>query len=412
MLVDGGDQTQIRRTDRGLDRTIVLVGTVGATVFLLILLILLAASGDRKILVDTITSLLVSVSGFVMLLTGRPNAAIHLMIGMLGMALWAIIGGSGIANDPLIGFMTMAIAGTLLVRKHQLAYTLIAAAAVGITAFFTDIAGHTVAERSMRTFIALIAFAILAWLVTWLRRQATERQGQLEDALASKNEFVATVSHELRTPLTTIMGIAHEMRDQVGEFSSEELQEFAALLADESSDIAAIVDDLLVAARSEVGNLALDLRSVSLATELDAASGGISSIDVSGPPDFGELRVIADPGRTRQIIRNLIVNAQRYGGPHIRVLADITEHHGIIEVRDSGRPIPAHEREQIFEPYRRSTTTDANPGSVGLGLTVSRRLARLMNGDVVYDHDGSESIFRLELPLAAPSSPEIGKAVA
>ena len=145
---------------------------------------MLAASGDRKILVDTITPLLVSVSGFIMLLTGRPNAAVHLLIGMLGMALWAIIGGSGIANDPLIGFMTMAIAGTLLVRQHQLAYTLIAAAAVGITAFFTSIDGKTVAERSMRTFIALIAFAVLAWLVTWLRRQATDRQDQLEAALA------------------------------------------------------------------------------------------------------------------------------------------------------------------------------------------------------------------------------------
>ena len=402
MLVDRGDDPQIDGADRGLDRTVVLVGTFGATVFLLILLFVLGATGDRRILVDTITPLLVAVSGFIMLLTGRPNAAIHLLIGMLGIALWAIIGGSGIANDPLIGFLTMAIAGTLLVREHELAYTLIAAAAVGITAFFTSIAGKTVAERSMRTFIALIAFAVLAWLVTWLRRQATERQDQLEDTLASKNEFVATVSHELRTPLTTIMGIAHEMRDRVGDFSSEELQEFAALLADESSDIAAIVDDLLVAARSEVGSLTLDLRSVSLAAEVDAASNGVSRINVNGPAEFSELLVTADPGRTRQIIRNL----------NIRIVADMTEYHGVIEVRDSGRPIPEHERQQIFEPYRRSTTTDATPGSVGLGLTVSRHLARLMNGDVVYDHDGSESIFRLQLPLAATHRPGIGRAVA
>ena len=110
------------------------------------------------------------------------------------------------------------------------------------------------------------------------------------------------------------MGIAHEMRDRVGEFSTDELHEFAALLADESSDIAAIVDDLLVAARSENGSLTLDLRSVSLATELDAASVGTSRFDVYGPADFGALRVTADPGRTRQIIRNLLVNAQRYGG--------------------------------------------------------------------------------------------------
>ena len=146
MLVDRGDQANTMGADRGLDRTIVLVGTAGATVFLLILLVVLAAGSDRKILADTITPLLVSVSGIVMLRSGRPNAAVHLLIGMLGMAMWAIVGGSGIANDPLIGFMTMAVAGTLLVREHQLAYSLVAATAVSVTAFFTAIEGQTLAE--------------------------------------------------------------------------------------------------------------------------------------------------------------------------------------------------------------------------------------------------------------------------
>lgn len=412
MIVDRGNQANTRGTDRGLDRTIVLVGTAGATVFLLILLFVLAGSGDRRILVDTITPLLVSVSGVIMLLAGRPNAAAHLLIGMLGIAVWAIIGGSGIANDPLIGLMTMAVAGTLLVREQQLAYTLIAAAAVGIAAFFTAIEEKTFAERSMRTLIALIAFATLAWLVLWLRRQATDRQDQLEAALESKDEFVATVSHELRTPLTTIMGIAHEMKDSIGDFSSDELLEFAALLAEESSDIAGIVDDLLVAARSDTGSLTLDPRSVSLAKELNAAAVGTYQFEVHGPADFSAQRVTADPGRTRQIIRNLLVNAQRYGGPNVRVVADISQGYGVIEVRDSGGPIPQQERDQIFEAYQRSTSTDATPGSVGLGLTVSRRLARLMDGDVVYEHDGTESIFRLLLPLAPPQTTEAAQAVA
>ena len=309
MLVDRGDQANTKGADRGLDRTIVLVGTAGATVFLLILLVVLAAGADRKILADTITPLLVSVSGIVMLRSGRPNAAVHLLIGMLGMAMWAIVGGSGIANDPLIGFMTMAVAGTLLVREHQLAYSLVAATAVSVTAFFTAIEGQTLAERSMRAFVALIAFSVLAWLVLWLRRQATDRQVQLEAALKSKDEFVATVSHELRTPLTTIMGIAHEMRDRVGEFSSDELHEFAALLADESADIAGIVDDLLVAARSDNGSLTLDLRPVVLAEQLDAAAVGSNQFEVHGHADFNRLWVTADPSRTRQIIRNLLVNA-------------------------------------------------------------------------------------------------------
>jgi hypothetical protein len=87
MLVDSGDQAHRGEIDRGLDRTIVLVGTIGATVFLVIVLAVLAASGDRKIVADTITPLLVSVSGFIMLRFGKPNAAAHLLIGMLGIAL-------------------------------------------------------------------------------------------------------------------------------------------------------------------------------------------------------------------------------------------------------------------------------------------------------------------------------------
>ncbi len=108
----------------------------------------------------------------------------------------------------------------------------------------------------------------------------------------------------------------------------------------------------------------------------------------------------------------MLVNAQRYGGSRIRVVTDATETHGVIEVRDSGGPIPQQERDQIFEAYRRSASSRLNPGSVGLGLTVSRRLARLMNGDVVYEHDGAEGIFRLLLPLAPPPTTGTNQAVA
>lgn len=70
-----------------------------------------------------------------------------------------------------------------------------------------------------------------------------------------------------------------------------------------------------------------------------------------------------------------------------------------ISVCDDGNPIPPRERDRIFEAYRSHETAPAVPGSVGLGLTVSRELARLMGGDLVYGHDGGEGSFTLTLPL-------------
>ena len=110
----------------------------------------------------------------------------------------------------------------------------------------------------------------------------------------------------------------------------------------------------------------------------------------------------ADPGRLRQVLRNLVSNAHRYGGDNVRILVLETNGSAVAEVRDSGGPLPAEEQERIFLPYERSQGS-AVVGSVGLGLHVARLLARLMGGDLTYDHSGAEAIFRLELPAQAVS---------
>jgi signal transduction histidine kinase len=104
----------------------------------------------------------------------------------------------------------------------------------------------------------------------------------------------------------------------------------------------------------------------------------------------------ADPIRVRQIIRNLITNALRYGGPNIEVVMSSTAGARIIEVIDDGEGIPEADRERIFVAYERAHHTEGQPGSVGLGLTVSRTLADLMGGSLTYRFDG-RSHFRLEL---------------
>jgi signal transduction histidine kinase len=97
----------------------------------------------------------------------------------------------------------------------------------------------------------------------------------------------------------------------------------------------------------------------------------------------------------------LVINAFRYGGPQVRVEVGGTQEMAVVEVRDSGGPIPPSRVATMFDSFDHTDDGEKNPSSVGLGLAVARSLGRLMAGDLVYDYDG-ESIFRLTLMTTRP----------
>jgi signal transduction histidine kinase len=111
----------------------------------------------------------------------------------------------------------------------------------------------------------------------------------------------------------------------------------------------------------------------------------------------GRVLAWADPLRLRQIVRNLLTNARRYGGPQVLIEAGRGPMGTYLRVCDDGAGIPVADREKVFEPYTRVGGDDAMPGSIGLGLPVSRRLARLMGGDLIYRFEQG-SVFELTLP--------------
>ena len=229
--------------------------------------------------------------------------------------------------------------------------------------------------------------------------ESRETRRALEGLLRSKDELVATVSHELRTPLTTVVGLAAELRDSLEAFDEHELRELVALIASEGREVSTIVEDLLVAAQAETGKLNLNperVDLVQLASDLHRAMPKNDQLGLFLPDQ--EVWVLADPTRTRQVIRNLIVNADRYGGTDIRICVVPGTTKAKLEVRDSGRPLPFREREAIFDRFYRARQVPGLTASVGLGLTVSRQLARDMKGDLTYSHDGEEAIFELALP--------------
>ena len=127
----------------------------------------------------------------------------------------------------------------------------------------------------------------------------------LEALVKSRDELVATVSHELRTPLTTVVGLSHELRDAFHSFDRDEVIELVGLIAQQSNEVATIVEDLLVAARTRGGSLGVSSRPVDLAHEAKATlqslglSGGRAPHRASVPP-VGHRRPGTNPADSAQ----------------------------------------------------------------------------------------------------------------
>jgi signal transduction histidine kinase len=108
----------------------------------------------------------------------------------------------------------------------------------------------------------------------------------------------------------------------------------------------------------------------------------------------------ADTLRTRQIVRNLLTNAHRYGGSQIRVEVSTRGAMALLVVTDDGKGVRGIDAKHIFDPYYRSQTEHTKPDSVGLGLAVARQLAQMMDGDLVYRRRNGWTRFELTLPIA------------
>jgi protein-histidine pros-kinase len=230
----------------------------------------------------------------------------------------------------------------------------------------------------------------------WEREAARER---LENMNAAKDAFLASISHELRTPLTAVVGFSQVLRDASHTLSAEERAELLETIVGQGTDLTNIVNDLLVAAKADIGKLEVTLVPVNLRAQtaqvLEAyGEDKIAHVELVGH----SVRASGDPDRVRQIIRNLISNALRYGGEAIRI--QVSDHDTIARVLvcDNGTAIPEEDRERIFEPYQRAHNDPGLTDSIGLGLAISHQLAQLMGGDLTYRHESGESIFELALP--------------
>ncbi len=263
---------------------------------------------------------------------------------------------------------------------------------VGFVCHVDDRAWSTRDEAFLRTFADMLGA---------FYERATNRS-RLEQSLRSKDQLIASVSHELRTPLTVVVGMAEELRSAGDSIDVIERDQLLGVIAEESAEMADLVEDLLIAARSGEGSIPMfpertdiALLSQSVLSHLSVPDGRAVSIEDVPSVAF------ADPVRVRQVIRNLLTNAFRYGGDQISLHFGSDDAHAWVDVHDDGDGIPQDDREAIFEAYGRSQSGRSSKASVGLGLTLSRRLAELMDGRLEY-LDGAGCTFRFSVPAPRP----------
>lgn len=236
------------------------------------------------------------------------------------------------------------------------------------------------------------------------RRSAEAEYERLQDLAQAKDKFLASVGHELRTPLTSVVGYAELLRDDSPGVSDEDRAVMISTIADEAADLASIVDDLLVAARTELDTLVVQKLPVDARAQTAQVLEAIGRADrdpirLVGGPDV-ECRAIGDPGRVRQILRNLVTNAYRYGGDEVVVRLAPSPDRVAIQVLDDGSGVNDEDAGRIFDPYFRAHSMESQPAALGIGLAVARQLARMMDGDLTYQRVSGWTVFELSLPAA------------
>jgi signal transduction histidine kinase len=189
------------------------------------------------------------------------------------------------------------------------------------------------------------------------RSQSRKRRlEQLKSLHSAKDEFITSISHELRTPLSAVLGMAAELRDHLSAFSSAEIEELVTIIAEQSEEVSLIVEDLLVSARLDDGNLAVIAEPIELHRQVENAVVPFRAMMPAVCEVIGEATAYGDGGRVRQILRNLIGNAVRHGGD--RVVVRIEPYDGAVRlvVKDNGPGLPPSEWESVFDAYHRAGT--------------------------------------------------------
>jgi signal transduction histidine kinase len=275
--------------------------------------------------------------------------------------------------------------------------------------YLTDPQQFSKSARTLRLTVVLIVLLLVVAIVAGGSLIAADIRRQVRVA-QQKTDFVSNVSHELKTPLTSIRMFADLLAE--GRVTEPERQStYLKIISAESARLTRLINNVLDFARQERGVSTNERRACDLVeTARDVVETCLPHLEASGQGltceiEAESLPIIGDRDALAQIVLNLISNAEKYGGGEILVRIRRQETSsgalGCVDVLDRGPGIPPKQVESIFLPFHRldDSLSSGIPGS-GLGLTLSRRMARVHGGDITYTpRAGGGSCFTLTVPL-------------
>jgi signal transduction histidine kinase len=250
--------------------------------------------------------------------------------------------------------------------------------------------------------------AVIAIENTRLFNELREKSEQLERASRHKSEFLANMSHELRTPLNAIIGFTRIVMRRSKEAIEAKQYENLEKILQSGQNLLALINSILDLAKVEAGRLEIHPGDVTLAPLLADCARTIeplldeSAVKLVRDFDAAPATLFTDEEKLRQIVINLLSNAAKFTPQGTIAIAALRRDDAVsIAVRDTGIGIPADKLELVFEEFEQAGRTGADmQRGTGLGLTISRRLARLMGGDITATSTlGAGSTFTLTLPL-------------
>jgi signal transduction histidine kinase len=237
-----------------------------------------------------------------------------------------------------------------------------------------------------------------------------DKSRQLQLASENKSQFVSSVSHELRTPLNAIIGLTEMMVKNAARFGTEKAQEPLQRVNRAGTHLLGLINQVLDLSKIEAGKLELNPQTVQLAALINdviSTAGQLAEqnknrLVVDAQEDLGTLTV--DPMRLRQILLNLLSNACKFtkAGEVKLAARKVSNGSSFVEfaVSDTGIGMTAEQQAKLFEEFTQADASTAqNFGGTGLGLAITRKLARMMGGDVTVTSEmGKGSVFTVRLP--------------
>ncbi|HET6500087.1 MAG TPA: HAMP domain-containing sensor histidine kinase [Amycolatopsis sp.] len=312
-------------------------------------------------------------------------------LGVLAVVTWAI-GGFASGTAP---FLVLVFVWLGLNFPPWVTWSVVP---VGTAAYLVPLAlGNRPNVVIGSTFVMIPVVVGIALLVGRQVTHLNVARQQLSREAEWRSDLSATLAHDVRSPLTALELALDELGG--GDLSGEQRHVMAETARRQAGRIKRLTTSLLDLKRLDTsGALRLDLRTLRLREAVEHALTYLRSGQVTVDID-PDLLVAADPDRFEQIVFNLANNALTHAGPPVRVSARPADGQLRIEVRDFGRGVPP---EVVPTLFTRFTSSDRSPQSVGLGLWISRELARAHGGDVHYEPADPGARFVITLPAAAP----------